>query len=100
MVKQTTVYNVSLHLHAKFQKCHLKFDAVSAFSLVKGYNTFSFLFLCYERLLSTRISNVARLSLGRAPFGGGRFRPNLGRMKVGIFSFAVFFAPVECIRVG
>ena len=41
MLKQTTVYNVSLHLHAKFQKCHLKFDAVSAFSLVLGYSTFS-----------------------------------------------------------
>ena len=60
MLKQTTVYDVSLHLHAKFRKCHLKFDAVSAISLVQGNNTFS---LCYERLLSTRVSNVAPLSL-------------------------------------
>ena len=32
MLRQTTLHNVSLHLHAKFQKCHLKIDAVSAVS--------------------------------------------------------------------
>ena len=100
-----------------FKKCHLKFDAVPAFSLAQGYNTFS---LCYDRLLSTRvsnvagISNVARVSLKRAPIGGRRFRPsgavvsgrrflpNLGRMKLAIFIFAVFFffhAAVEWIYV-
>ena len=64
----------SLHLHAKLQKCHLKFDAASAFSLVQGHNTFS---LCYERWLSTRVSNVARISLKRAPVCGRRFRPSV-----------------------
>ena len=49
--------------------------------------------LCYERLLSTRVSNVARVSLKRAPVSGRRsrpsvavvsgcrFRPNFGRTK-------------------
>ena len=93
-----------------FKSCRLKFDAVSAFSLVQGYNTFS---LCYERLLSTRVSNVARVSLSpkRAPVGecrsrpsfavvsGCSSRPNFGRMKFSIFIFAVFFVAVEWIHV-
>ena len=57
-LKQTSVYNVSLHPHAKFKSCLLKFDAVctvSAFSLVQGYSTFSFVlqtivvYSCLER---------------------------------------------------
>ena len=87
MLKLTTVYNVSLHLHAKIQKCHLKFDAVSAFSLDQGYNAFS---LRYEGLLSTRVSNVACVSLKRAPVGGRRFRPKFGRMKFAMFIFCSF----------
>ena len=61
-----------------------------------------------ERLLSTRLSNVARISnvsrvsLKRAPVGGRRFRPSVavateyrfrpdfGRAKFAIFIFAVF----------
>ena len=112
MLKQTTVYNVSLHLHAKFQSVIWKLDAVSAFSLIQGSNTFS---SCYERLLSTRVSNVARLSLSkRAPVGwrrfrpsvavvsGCRFRPNLGRMKFALFLFCsslYFYATVKWIHV-
>ena len=54
--------------------------------------------LCYERLLSTRVSNVARVHLERAPVGwrsfrpsvavvsGCRFRLNFGRMEFG-YSF-------------
>ena len=42
----------------QFSKCRLKLDVVSAFSLVQGYNTF-----IYERLLSTLVANVARVSL-------------------------------------
>ena len=48
MLKQTTVYNINLHLHAKFKSCCLKLDAVctvSSFSLVQGYDTFSFVLL-------------------------------------------------------
>ena len=41
--------------------------------------------LCHERLLSTRVSNVARVSLKRALVSERRFRPNIGRMKFGIF---------------
>ena len=73
MLKQTTVYNVSLDLHAKFEKYHLKCDAVSVFSLVQGYNTFSFVlrtigvYLCLERCTylercpCVSLSNVLRL---------------------------------------
>ena len=78
MLKQTTVYNVNLQIHAKFQKCHLGFDAVSAFSLVQGCKRS---LLCYERLSSTRISNVARVSLERASVGGRGFQPYFGLMK-------------------
>ena len=52
--------------------------------------------LCCERLLSTRvsnvtcISNVARVSLERAPVGGRRFRPTFGRMEFGNFYFCNF----------
>ena len=46
------------------QKCRLKFDFVSAFSLVQDYNT-----LIYERLLSTRVANVARVALSQTRSG-------------------------------
>ena len=56
--------------------------------------------LCYERLLSTRVSNPARVFLERAPvllvgvvlgpallsWVGVVFRPNVRRMEFGIFS--------------
>ena len=61
---------------------------MSAFSLDQGYNTFS---LRYEGLLSTRVSNVARVSLKRAPVGGRLFRPNFERVRFAMFIFAVFF---------
>ena len=76
MLKQTTMYNVSLHLDAKFQKCHLQFDAVSAFSLVQGYSTFSFVqrtivvysylerCLCVSRTLPLSLSNTAAVLSG------------------------------------
>ena len=57
VLKQTTIYNASLHHHAKFHKCHFKVDAVSAFNLVKGYNTFS----CVQR------TNVVHSCLERCP---------------------------------
>ena len=47
-----------------FQKCRLKFDVVSAFSLVQDYDTF----IC-ERLLSTLVANVARVALSLTYFG-------------------------------
>ena len=62
----------------KLQKCHLKFDAVSAFSLVQRLQKRSL--MCHERLLSTRVSNVARfpnfahVSLKCAPVGGAVFQ--------------------------
>ena len=60
LLKQTTVYNASLHLHAKFHKCQLKVVLYlpSALSQVTTRSL-----LCYERMLSTRVSNVARVSL-------------------------------------
>ena len=57
MLKQVTVYNVSLHLHAKFQKYQLKVVLYlpSALSQVTTRSL-----VCNERLLSTRVSNVER----------------------------------------
>ena len=69
-LKQTTFYNVSLHPHAKFRSCLLKLDVVctvSAFSLVQGHKTLNVLLLV-----------------------GVVFCPNFGRVKFGIFIFAVF----------
>ena len=73
MLKQTTVYNVSSHLHAKLQKCHLKVDAVSACSIVPGYNTFSF--VQRTNVVHSCLERCPSLSLKRAPVGGRRFRP-------------------------
>ena len=69
--------------------------------------------LCYERLLSTRVSNVARVHLERAldrwrsfrpsvaVVSGCRFRLNFGRMEFGnsYFCNSLFFATVEWIHV-
>ena len=82
--------NVSLHPHAKFKGCLLKFDAVctvSSFSLVQGSDT-------YPSVLRTIVvhSCLERCPyLECAPVGGCRFRPNLGRMELGIFLFFHFF---------
>ena len=77
--------------HAKFQKCHVKFDAVSALSLVQGYSTFSSVqrtivvysylerCLCVSRTLPLSLSNTA------AVLSGCRLRPNFGRMTFGFF---------------
>ena len=71
----------------------LKFDAVSAFSCVQGYNTLTF-------VLRTI---VVYLCLERAPVGGRHFRPsvavvsgcffrpNVGRMELGITVFFWLF---------
>ena len=65
MLKQTSVYNISLRLHAKSKRCLLKFDAmctVSAFSFVSSVLRKMAVFSCLERclycerLLSTRVS--------------------------------------------
>ena len=94
MLKQTAVYNVSSLLHAKYLKHHLKFDAVCAFSFVQGYNTFS---LCYERLLSTRVSNVSRVSLSNvlrlvgAVFGPALFSAQFWTYEIRNFYFCSFF---------
>ena len=90
----------------KFKSCLLKFDAVCKISVTTRS------LLCYERLLSTRVSNVARISLERAPVGGRRFRPsvavvsgcrfrpNFGRMVLRNFNFQfLFYAALEWIRV-
>ena len=102
VLKQTSVHNVSLHPHVKFKSCLLKFDAVCTVSLQPCRRLQHVVFfLCYERLLSTRISNFARVSLERAPVGVRRFRPsvavgsvccfrpNFGRVELVIFS--IFF---------
>ena len=47
-----------------FSNCRLKFDVVSAFSLVQDFNT-----SVYERLLSTRVANVARVALSQTYAG-------------------------------
>ena len=53
--------NVCLHLHAKFKSCLLIFDAVAQYlpSALSKVATHSL--LCCERLLSTRVSIVARI---------------------------------------
>ena len=82
-LKQTTVDK----RHAKFQKCHLKLDAVSTFSLVQCYNTFSFVLrtiVDYSNV--ARISNVAFVSLKRARVGGRRFRPIVAVVSGASFS--------------
>ena len=60
MKKQTTVSKVILHLHAKFQKRHVKVVLYLP-SPVSKVTTRSL--LCNERMLSTRVSNVARVSV-------------------------------------
>ena len=111
MWKQTTGYNVNSHLRAKFNSCRSKFDAVCTQPCLVTARPL----LCYERLLSTRISNVVRVSLERARVderrfqpsaavvSGYRFRPNLRRLKFGIYtnnfcSFE-FYATVGWIHV-
>ena len=84
------MYDVSFAPSCKVQK--LSFDLLmlfaqyllSAFSKVATRSP-----LCCERLSSTRVANVACISkvvrvsfsLERAPVGGRRFRPTLGRME-------------------
>ena len=97
MLKQTTVYNVSLHLHAKFQKRHEKFVLYLPSALSK-VTTRSL--LCNERMLSTRVSNVASASLKRAPVGGCRFRPMFGTYEIHIFYFGIFSLFIYSGRVG
>ena len=91
--------NDSLHrqftLSCKVSKCHLTFDAFSAFSVVQGCNTFSFVL----RTIAVYSYLERCVSLERAPVGGRlfrpsaavesgcRFRPSFGRMK---FVFIVF----------
>ena len=75
--------NVSLHLHAKFKIVFGNLMLVAQYlpSALSEVATRSL--LCYERLLSTRVSNVARISnvarasLQRALVGGRRFRPSV-----------------------
>ena len=58
--------------------------------------------LCYERLLSTRVPNVARVYLERALVGGRRSRPTFGRLEfVFFFTSAIFhfYAIVEWTHV-
>ena len=99
MLKQTTIYNVSLHLDAKFQKCHLQFDAVSACSLVQGLQHVLFratndCCLLVSRTLPVCLSNVAPVSLEhRCCFEWCRFRSNFGRMKF------VFFAVLKFMQL-
>ena len=69
MLKQTSVYSVSLHFHTKFRNCLLKFDAVCTVSAFSLSNVSTRSLLCYDRLLSTRSPNVAVVS-------GCRFWPN------------------------
>ena len=92
---QTTVHNVSSHHHAKFQD--LKFDAVSAFSLVQGYNTFSFVLrtiVVYSYLercpcLSRTSCWWARCRPSAAAVSGCGFRPNFGHMKLFFLQFSL-----------
>ena len=53
--------NVCLHLHAKLKTCLIIFDVVAQYlpSALSKVATHSL--LCCERLLSTRVSNVARI---------------------------------------
>ena len=96
MLKQTTVYNVNSHLHAKLQKCHLKVDAVSACSIVPGYNTFSFV---QRTIVVHSLSRTLPVSLSkRAPVGGRRFRPSVAvvsgcrcRPKCGTYEIHIFY---------
>ena len=51
-------FSTSAYTLMEFSKCRLKLGVVSAFSLVQDHNMF-----VYERLLSTRVANVARVAL-------------------------------------
>ena len=96
MLKQTSVYNVSFHPHAKFESCLLKFDAVctvSAFSLVQGYNTRSFVLRTI--VVHSYLERCPCLSR-TVPVGGCRSRPNCGRMKFVFSQFLQFFILCDC----
>ena len=88
--------NVSLQFHAKFKSCLLIFDAVctvSAFSLVQGCNTFSFVlrtivvYSCLERCPCP--------SRTRSCW----FRPTFGRLEFVFFFYCCKFSFFRDCRV-
>ena len=101
--------NDSLQRHftpsCKVSKASSESCAVSAFSLVPGYNTFSLV----QRTIVVHscLECCPCLSLKRAPVGGRRFRPSVavvsgcrfrpkfGTYEIHIFMFAVFFLFVQ-----
>ena len=64
----------------QFSKCRLKLDFVSAFNFVQDYDTF-----IHERLLSTRVANVARAALSQTYFGWWASFAQFGTSGIHVF---------------